>query len=48
MLGLEGVTRREDSVGGGVFIPEVQPPRPSAVNTKSRRIAGKKQSNRFL
>jgi hypothetical protein len=46
-LGLEGVTRREDSVGG-VFVPEVQPTRPSAVNTKARRIAGEKQSNRFL
>jgi hypothetical protein len=32
------VTFREDSVGGGVFVPE-QPPKPNAVNRKAIGIA---------
>src|SRR6266446_9856285 len=38
-LGLAGVTCREDNVGD--FVPEVQPPKPNAVNVNAKRIAGK-------
>jgi hypothetical protein len=44
-LGLAGVTCREDNVGD--FVPEVQLPKPNAVNVKAKRIAGKEQSNRI-
>jgi hypothetical protein len=46
-LGLAGVTWREDNVGVD-FIPEVQPPKPNAMNVNAKRIARNELSNRTL
>jgi len=47
MLGLAGETCMETSVGGGVFMPELQPHKPNDTNTKAIRMTGMRNGIEF-